>query len=123
MGGSHNRSGGAHNQGVCGYGVIYSGPHYSSYKKKEISTRVFKRTTRYDPIIAIGQMWSKIIEIQEGTYEAPRFRAFKGEIEERKKEEEEKKKKAASAQDSTSTAVDGSQDYYDEMNPYGYLDW
>jgi hypothetical protein len=79
-------------------------------------------------------MWKKLVEIQEGTYEAPKFRAFKGEIEEKRKEEEKKKKeeeekKAAPTGDngvgrdqrgSTSSDID---DYYNEVGYYWGVGW
>ena len=82
---SHNRSGGtAQHSAACGYGEHGVAHNASVYKRKEATTKILKRTTRYSPGNAIERMWAKILEIQEGTYEAPRLKAFK--------EKEEKKK-------------------------------
>jgi hypothetical protein len=80
----HSRSSGTvHNSAACAYGS--QGNHTpTTYKKKEVTTSIFKRTTRYSPVEAIGKMWAKILEIQEGTYKAPKLKAFKEKKEEKK---------------------------------------
>ena len=110
----HNRSGGSgYQSGVCGYGPTGSNySHVSTYKRKEVSTTVFKRTTRYPVKDAIEAMWAKIQEIRGGTYNPPRLKAFKEE-----KQEEEKK----AIQNSTGTESVPSTDVDDDDYgmPYG----
>lgn len=86
----YNRSGGAYTSGACGYSSTTS-------TKKETSTRLFKRTTRYPVSEAIESMWAKITEIKEGTYTPPKLKAFK----EEKKKEPDKKESSVSANNST----------------------
>jgi len=80
----HNRSGGvAHPPTAYGYDDYSGVRSTSTYKRKETTTKTFKRTTRYSPGSAIEMMRAKILEIQEGTYKAPKLKAFKEEGEKR----------------------------------------
>jgi hypothetical protein len=64
----HNRSGAA----------SYSPPrsNYQTYKKKEPSTSVIKRTTKYPTSTAILKMRAKIKEIRDGKYKPPELPAI-----------------------------------------------
>lgn len=64
----HNRSGSAN----------YSTPgsNYTTYKKKEPSTSIIKRTTKYPTSAAILKMKAKIKEIRDGKYKPPELPAI-----------------------------------------------
>jgi len=89
-GSHHTKNSGTHHQAACGY------TGHSTYKAKETSTRGIKRTTRYSPAEAIANMWNKILEIQAGTYKAPKLRVLKED-----KEEAKKKATASESEDTT----------------------
>ena len=101
----HNRSGASNYSPASGHNTR-NASGYTTYKKKEVSTLVFKRTTKYNVADAIQEMWSKIEEIQAGTYEAPKLRPFK-----------EEKKKEASSNSPTTNEMNDIDDFYG----YGYM--
>ena len=74
----HNRSGAAN------YSAAKS--NYPTYKKKEPSTSIIKRTTKYPTSTAILKMKAKIKEIRDGKYKSPELPAIPAD-----KDEPEKK--------------------------------
>lgn len=66
-----NRSGGSSYNARTG-GCNYS-PGYNTYKKKEPSTSVIKRTTKYPISSAINRMKAKVDELRKGKYEPPKL--------------------------------------------------
>lgn len=52
-------------------GCNYSSGGYSTYQKKDPSTSIIKRTTKYPITSAIDKMKAKVEEIRQGKYEAP----------------------------------------------------
>jgi len=69
-----NKSGGTNynaRTGACNYTGYNSGGY--SYKKKEPSTTVFKRTTKYPITSAIDRMKAKVDELRKGEYKPPKL--------------------------------------------------
>lgn len=66
----YNRSGAANYS--SGQSPLYG--NKSVYKKKEVSTSNFKRTTRYDVNVAIDAMNAKVKEIKAKVYEPPKLK-------------------------------------------------
>lgn len=94
---SASRSGGQvydddYNGPYTGYGA---GQNYSYTKKKEVSTSVIKRTTKYPISSAIDRMKEKVEQLRQGTYEPPKLAPLPGEKEEEKKEKKEETQKKA----------------------------
>lgn len=69
-------------------GAAYNRPAGNYYKKKEVTTSLIKRTTRYSVSKAIDKMKAKVEELRKGTYEAPKLKV----LEDPKKEGEADKK-------------------------------
>lgn len=85
--------------GACNYST-------NNYcKKKEPSTAVFKRTTKYPITTAIDKMKAKVEEIRKGKYKAPKLPLIQADKEEPIKE----------ADDKTSTAQNDYDDIYGGM--------
>ena len=107
---NHNRSGGvSHSYASCGYTSRPNTSYTTSpYKKKEVATKLFKRTTRYSANDAIESMWAKITEIREGTYKPPKLKTLK---------EEEAPKNVANATSNQQSQI--SDDEYGEYGSYG----
>jgi len=82
--------------GACNYSTG------SYYKKKEPSTTVFKRTTKYPITTAIDKMKAKVEEIRKGEYKAPKLPFIPA----------DKKEPVEEADDKTSTAQDNYEDIY-----------
>lgn len=84
---SHNRSGGQN--------YDWSGHHTNQYAygytpaKKEVSTAVIKRTTKYPISTAIDKMREKVALLRQGKYDPPKLKDIPGE-----KEESQKKAKS-----------------------------
>jgi len=74
----YNRSGGvnysAGQRPATSLGSTGSTKDTSTYKKPEVHTTQFKRTTRYDVAEAIKAMNKKVAEIKAGTYKAPQLK-------------------------------------------------
>jgi hypothetical protein len=80
-------------------GCNYSGSSY--YQKKDPSTSIMKRTTKYPITNAIDKMKAKVEEIRQGKYEAPKLPSIPAD-----------EKAPAEKDDDKSTDVD---DYYDDI--------
>jgi hypothetical protein len=91
----YNRSGGinygnnhsAARTGTCGYSGY-------SYTKKDPTTSIIKRTTKYPISAAIDRMRAKVEELREGKYEPPKLPSIPAD-----KKEPVNNTQAASAQD------------------------
>jgi hypothetical protein len=59
---------------------------YSATRKKEISTTMFKRTTKYPISTAIESMRKKVEEIKQGSYKPPKLAKIPADGEEKEKE-------------------------------------
>lgn len=74
---------------------------YNVYKKKEVTTFAFKRTTKYPIKDAIKKMSEKVEEIRKGTYKPPELKSLTAAIDVKGKEDEE-----------------GDINYYDDFDVY-----
>jgi len=84
--GTEDIYGGGHNPHACGYrGGNYAGGSTTTVVKKVVSTKNFKRTSKYAIGPAIESMRKKIEALKAGTYTAPELPALK--IVEEKKED------------------------------------
>jgi len=85
----HSPRSGACNYSTSGcYTGNYSAP--TSYKKKDPSTSVFKRTSKYPITTAIDKMKAKVEEIRKGEYKAPELPFIPADKEEPPEETENK---------------------------------
>lgn len=88
-----------HNPHACGYRGSHLGSSTTTVVKKVVTTKNFKRTTKYPIAPAIEAMKKKVELVKAGTYEPPTLPALK--IDEEKKDEkkdEKKEERAASAE-------------------------
>lgn len=58
----------------CGGHTTDYHKNYTPYVPKEVTTISFKRTTKYDIVMAIADMANKILEIKENIYKAPKLK-------------------------------------------------
>jgi hypothetical protein len=88
--------------------------HTHTYKKKEISTAVIKRTSKYPIASAIEKMRLKIESIKDGTYKAPKLSTIPADKEKSKEVSNEEEKSVEKETNKTTE-----QEYWEEMYGHG----